>query len=220
MDFKAKSTRGISFFGLLIACLLLTSCAQPSKIYASNKKEGVYFALPQGWKKVTQQQLAIQESKSTASRAAERAASVLWQEAYSPDGLIDAKSILSLSTPTKPIVYIRVRSLLGDEINSVSYNSLRDLVVPLTGWVNGTTKAPNFDISNDEERVEKGARGMHTVFRFDQLDGSSQTIDQTSLLSNDHTIIYVLIIRCSTTCYNKQRGALEKIAASFTVRGK
>ena len=208
---------------LLVATLcagLLTGCSQPSRYYATNKTDGVYFALPHGWKKISQKELAAQESLSTATGAAERAASVHWQEAYVVDSTFDAKRVLSLKTPDTPIVYARVRSLLPEEINSVSYNSLRDLVVPLTGWVNGTVKSPSLDIAVDEERVEKGARGVHSVFTFGNVDGTVQTIDQTSLLSTDHTIIYVLMIRCSSKCYEKNRSALEKIAASFTVRGK
>lgn len=214
---RQRVVLAVSF--LLIATAL-TGCGNPSKIYAANKSEGVYFALPQGWTKVSQTQLAAREALSTATGAAERAATVLWQEAYSTNPKITAADVLSLKTPEQPIVYIRVRSLLGDEINSVSYNSLRDLVVPLTAWVNETVKGPVFDISNDEERIEKGARGVHTVFNFAQSDGTNQTIDQTSLLSNDHGKIYALLIRCSTKCYEKQRISLEKIAASFTVRGK
>jgi len=67
-----------------------------------------------------------------------------------------------------------------------------------------------FDISNDEERVEKGARGVHSVFNFAQIDGSDQTIDQTSLLSNDHATLYALIIRCSTACYQNNEQFLRK----------
>jgi hypothetical protein len=211
-----------AFIGLTAVALTmsLTACAAPSRIYAADKKEGVYFALPTGWKKISQGALAEQEAKSTVSGAAERASQVLWQEAYVVDPTFDAARVLSLKTPDSPIVYVRVRSLLPDEVNSISYNSLRDLVVPLTGWVNGTLKAPTFDIFADEERVEKGARGVHSIYAFTQVDGSSQQINQTSLLSNDHSIIYVLMIRCSATCYEKNRVQLEKIAASFTVRGK
>jgi len=127
---------------LVFPVLLLSSCAQPSKIYASSKSEGVYFSLPRGWTKVSQKDLSARESSSTVSGAAERAASVLWQEAYSLNPKVTANEVLSLKTPDKPLVYVRVRSLLGAEINSVSYNSLRDLIVPLTGWVDGTKKAP------------------------------------------------------------------------------
>jgi hypothetical protein len=208
------------FIPLLLSVAVLSGCSQPSRIYAANKSEGVFFAIPKGWTKVSQKSLHARETSSNASGAAERAASVLWQEAYSLNPKITATEVLSLKTPQEPIVYVRVRNLLGAEINSVSYNSLRDLVVPLTSWVDGTKKSPVFDISNDEERVEKGARGVHSVFNFVQLDGSDQTIDQTSLLSNDHSTIYALLIRCSTTCYDKNRTILEKIAASFTVRGR
>ena len=211
---------GIMLVIATLCAALLTGCTQTSRYYATNKSDGVYFALPHGWKKVSQKELAAQESLSTATGAAERAASVHWQEAYVVDSTLDAKQVLSLKTPNTPIVYARVRSLLPEEINSVSYNSLRDLVVPLTGWVNGTVKSPTLDIAVDEERVEKGARGVHSVFTFGNVDGTSQTIDQTALLSTDHTIIYVLMIRCSSQCYEKNRSTLEKVAASFTVRGK
>jgi hypothetical protein len=219
VDLNKKSllTR-IAVFSL--GALILSGCSAPSKIYAADKKEGVFVALPQDWHRISQQSISSREATSTLAGAADRAAAVLWQEAYSPNKTYDAKTVLSLKTPDSPLVYIRVRSLLGDEINSVSYNALRNLVLPLTGWVDGSVKAPVFDISNDEERVEKGARGVHSVFQFTQTDGSLQTIDQTALLSNDHSIIYILLIRCSTTCYNKQRVMLEKIVASFTVRGK
>jgi hypothetical protein len=212
--------RALVILALIALPLVLTSCAQPSKIYAADKKEGVYFSLPRGWTKVSQKALNARESLSTAAGAAERAASVLWQEAYSLDSNITAADVLSLKTPQKPLVYVRVRSLLGPEINSVSYNSLRDLVVPITEWVNGTKTAPAFDISNDEERVENGARGVHSVFHFAQSDGTNQTIDQISLLSNDHSTIYALLIRCSTNCYETNHKILESISASFTVRGK
>ncbi len=217
MLFTKKARRALS---LILATVLLTSCAAPSKIYLTDKKDGVFLSAPRTWHKISQLSLGAQEATSTATGAAERAASVNWQEAVTPSASYTAKDVLSLKTPDQPIVYVRVRTLLADEVNSISYNSLRDLILPVTEWVNGTVKAPVFDISNDEEKVEKGGRGVHTVFDFTQTDGSSQTVDQTAILSNDHSTIYVLIIRCSTSCYNKQRVALEQIATSFTVRGK
>lgn len=207
------------FAVLLPAVLLLTGCAQPSQKYASNKQEGVYFSIPNSFLKISQEELAKQESLNTATGAADRAASVLWQEAYTPNGGLKAADVLSIKTPDSPIVFVRTRALLGDEINSISYNSLRDVIVPLTSWVNGTKTAPNYDISLDEERVEKGARGIRSQYWFVSTDGKNQTINQTSLLSNDHTKIYILIVRCSTECFTKNEKELQKISDSFTVRG-
>lgn len=215
-----RSKSVLKLLSILLGVALLSSCAKPSKLYVADKNDGVFFATPSGWYHISQLALGHLESTSSAVGAAERAASVLWQEAVTPKATYTATDVLSLKTPDQPIVYGRVRSLLPDEVNSISYNSLRDLILPVTSWANGTIKSPLFDISNDEEYIQKGGRGVHTVFQFTGSDGSSQTVNQTSILSNDHTTIYVLIIRCSTSCYNKQKVALEKIATSFTVRGK
>lgn len=212
--------RGSSFLTFaLVSTLLLTGCGTPSKTYATNKDAGVYFSLPHSWKKISQTELSAREGTSTAAGAADRLASVIWQEAYSPKLDLTPADVLSLKTSDAPIVYVRVRDLNGDEINSISYNALRNIIVPLTSWFDGTGTVPAFDISVDEERVEKGGRGVHSVFWYQANDGTSQTINQVALLSNDHTRIYILIVRCSKKCYADNQDVLEEISNSFTVRG-
>jgi hypothetical protein len=148
--------------GILLACSLgfLTSCSQ-TKLYATNKSSGVYLSIPNGWHKITSSQLNKAESKSTAVGAAERLASVIWQEAYTTAPKTAPKAIFSLDAPDGAVAYVRVRDLNYDEINSVSYNSLRNLVLPLTTWLEDPTKANSkFVLHNDYERIEKVARGV------------------------------------------------------------
>ncbi|MEI6649683.1 MAG: hypothetical protein WCO08_08615 [Actinomycetes bacterium] len=208
---------------VLVAILALAGCAQPSQKYAADKKDGVYFTVPISWKLIPQKAISAREALSTATGAADRLAAVKWQEAYSPSAAITAKDVLSLATKNQPIVYVRVRSLLSDEINAVSYNSLRDIIVPLTTWAAGTdATAPAFTIGDDSEDVQKIARGVHTEFTFTTNVGkvsTSQTIDQTSLVANDRSTLYVLVVRCSASCFEKNRTVLTKISHSFTVRG-
>ena len=211
--------KSAKFIFALVLTLALMGCAQPSQKYASNESEGVYFAIPNSYHLISQKDLSKAESANTASGAANRAATVIWQEAYSPNKSYTASTVLKIKTPDEPIVFIRTRNLMGDEINSISYNSMRDVIVPLTSWVDGTKTAPQYDISLDEERIEKGARGVRSEFWFTSSDGEKQTINQTTLLSTDHTKIYILIIRCSNACFDKNRKILTKISDSFTVRG-
>ncbi|MEN9324742.1 MAG: hypothetical protein RL414_496 [Actinomycetota bacterium] len=212
---RSKAYLGIA----LTSVLLLSACAQPSKIYAADKSSGTYFSVPRGWKMVSQEDLSAHEATSTVAGASDRLASVIWQEGYSPDTSVTAKKILSLKTSDQPIVYARVRDLNGDEINAISYNGLRNIIVPLTSWFDGVGSVPDFTISVDEERIEKGARGVHSIFTFQGADGAYQTINQIALLSNDHTRIFVLIVRCSKKCYSENRQVLEDISNSYTVRG-
>ena len=198
----------------------LSGCASPSQKYVADKKDGVYLAVPFSWHLISNETLNAREATSKNTGAADRLANVTFQQAYSPNAKYRAKDVLTLVAPTSPLVYIRVRNLLPDEINAVSYNSLRNIIVPLTSWIDGSdTTAPPFELLKDVEVVQKSARGVRTSYSFTQKKQVSQTIDQTSLISDDRSKIYVLIIRCTTICFNKNRYQLSKISTSFTVRG-
>jgi hypothetical protein len=199
---------------------LLTSCGIPSQKYAADKKAGVYFTVPYSWHLISGSSIGNRERESSATGAADRAASVLWQEAFTPNSHYGAGEVLSLEAPTSPLVYVRVRSLLPDEVGVVSYNSLRNIILPITTWASGAdSTAPLLDVLDDREVVQKIARGVRTTYSFTETGKSAQTINQTALVSDDRSTIYVLIVRCTTACYNKNLTALNKIADSFTVRG-
>ncbi len=205
----------------LVVCslLLLTSCSQ-SQLYAADKKSGVYLALPKGWNKISNQQLNSAESKSTAKGAAERLASVVWQEAYTTSPVTTPSSIFSLDSPDGAVVYVRVRDLNYDDMNSISYNALRNLILPITTWLADPTKANSkFVLHDDYERVEKIARGVRTVFTFGDPAGISETVDQTALVSDDRSRIYVLLVRAPTKYFKEHVKELQAIGDSFTVRG-
>lgn len=204
----------------LAAVAVLSGCGTPTQKYAADKKEGVYFTVPYSWHQITGASITKRELQSTATGAADRAASVLWQEAFTPSSEYGSSDVLNLKAPTKPLVYVRVRNLLPDEVGVVSYNSLRNIIVPLTTWASGTdATAPALNVLDDREIVQKIARGVRTVYRFAETGKPSQTINQTALVSDDRSTIYVLIVRCTTECYDKNQTVLNKISDSFTVRG-
>jgi hypothetical protein len=218
---RSVPNKSALIIGLAAPLLLLASCGTPSKLYSVDKADGVYFTAPQGWHEISQDSINAVEAKSQAAGAADRLALVHWQIGYSLDKNFKAEEILSLKAPEKPVVYVRVRSMSSDEMNAVSYNTLRDLVVPLTSWASGSdSSAPPLSISDDSEIVQKGGRGVHTQFTFKATDGIEQTIDQSALMSNDRSTLYIMIVRCSKSCFDSNRKVLEKIVTSFTVRGK
>ena len=205
----------------IMASLALTSCSGPSRLYAVDKADGVYFSVPKNWVPVSNAALNAREGQGATGTALDRLAAVKWQEAFSPSAKITPSNVLSLLAPTVPLAYIRVRSLLPEEIDAVSYNSLRNMIVPVTSWASGLdTTAPEFSLLDDAENIQKVARGVHTVFEFTPKKGVSQTIDQTALVSDDRSTIYVLIVRCTSACFSKNLKAINEIDSSFTVRGK
>jgi hypothetical protein len=203
----------------LASTLLLTGCGAQSQIYAASKSEGVYFTVPNKWTSVSNAALNKFEAKSAQGEAAQRQELVTWQIAYSKNSKVKPAQIFSIDAPKTPLAFARIRKLSAEEINAVSYNVLRDVIVPLSQWVSSpTADTPKFDIYDDYEVVEKGARGVRTIFTFTHK-GVAQTIDQTAMVSTDHSKIYLFIIRCANSCYKKNEKLMTEISNSFTVRG-
>jgi len=204
---------------VVVVALVLSGCSQPSQKYGASKSEGVYFTVPVSWHEITMSQLNALEAKSTEVAVLEKLPLVRWEMAYSPGEKIGAKETLSLRPTDSPVAFVRVRDLFPDEANALSYNSLRDVLQPITDWVtNPTSTTPIYNIIDDHEVIQKGARGVRTIYNFTEF-GVSQSVDQTALMSPDHQKIYVFIVRCTTICYNKNIKVISRIADSFTVRG-
>jgi hypothetical protein len=211
--------KSLSLFVASLLTITLSACGVQSQIYSSSKREGVYYSVPKDWNTISEAKLNAYEIKNAKGTAVDRQALVKWQSAFSTDKKTTPSEIFAIGAPEKPLAFARVRSLSIDELNAVSYNVLRDVIVPLSEWVNSpTADTPVYSIESDQEVVEKGARGVRTIFSFTHL-GVSQTIDQTAMLSNDHSTMYLFIIRCTSACYAKNKKMMTQISNSFTVRG-
>ena len=203
----------------LATALLLSGCSAPSQKYPGSKSEGVFFTVPNDWREISTRELKNFERKSGDSDVLDRLALVRYEVAYTKGKDFTAKDVFSLSPTEQPIAFLRVRDLNVDEINGVSYNSLRSILVPLHRMVtNPEPTDPAFDILDDYEVADKGARGVRTIYKI-TIDGKEQIIDQTAMTSNDRRILYVFVIRCETKCYQKDEKLFTKISDTFSVKG-
>jgi hypothetical protein len=202
---------------LSLALLLLTACT-PSKIYAGNKKDGGFFTVPYGWNRITNDALNGEEGKSTNQSDLDRLSMVTYQEGFTPAKNVTPRDVFVLDPLKEPIVFARFRDLFPEERNAVSLNSLRNVVLPVTGYVDGThTNDRHFLLLDDVEITQKGGRGVNLLYSFDN-NGQNETINQISMYSNDLNKVYIFIVRCTTECYNKNQKEIDKIVKSFTVR--
>ncbi len=203
----------------LVLAISLSACGESSKLYPASKSEGVFFSVPNTWDEISSASLNKYERESAGAEGESRQALVKWQIAYSTNSKLKVSEVFDLTAPKAPLAFARVRDLEGTEVNSVSYNSLRDVIVPITSLMNGDDpSAPDFEILADQEVVEKGARGVQTIYSF-SIDGVKQTINQTALVSNDRTTMYIFVVRCESKCYDKNEKKIDEIVGSFTVQG-
>jgi hypothetical protein len=202
----------------LLALLMLSACT-PSKQYDGSKSEGAFFAVPNGWSKISQSKLESEEGKDATDAALERLSLVTFQVGYTKLAKIEAREVFMLKPTEEPVMYVRFRELLPEERNAISLNTLRNLIFPITDVLDGTISDDrNFEIYDDQEVVEKGARGVNLLYSFDYEEVNT-TVNQIALYSNDQSKIYLFVIRCSTECYNKSLDEIDEIVKSITVRG-
>ena len=202
----------------LLALLMLSACT-PSKQYDGSKSEGAFFAVPNGWAKISQSKLDSEEGRDATDAALERLSLVTFQVGYTKRAKIEARDVFMLKPTEEPVMYVRIRELLPEERNAISLNTLRNLIFPITDVLDGTINNDrNFEIFDDQEVVEKGARGVNLLYSFD-YEGVNTTVNQIALYSNDQSKIYLFVIRCSTECYNKNLDEIDEIVKSITVRG-
>ena len=205
---------------LLVAPLIMTLTAcTPSKQYAGNKTDGAFFSVPNGWREISQASLNKEEGNTKNQNDLDRLSMVSYQIGYTTSKTLTAREVFQLAPTKDPVVFARFRDLFPEERNAISFNLLRDVILPVTWYQDGTkTNDRNFQLIDDQEIVQKGGRGVNLVYSFD-YNGINETINQTSLYSNDQNKIYIFIVRCSTECYNKNIKTLDQIVKSFTLRG-
>ncbi|MBU3642515.1 MAG: hypothetical protein FGM48_01095 [Candidatus Nanopelagicaceae bacterium] len=201
-----------------IALVMLSACT-PSKQYEGSKSDGAFFTVPNGWQKVDGTALNKVEAKNANQDELDRLSMVTYQAGFTKAKKIDPKDIFLLEPTKDPVLYVRIRDLFPEERNAISLNTLRNLVLPITDYLDGTI--PNdrkFELYDDQEINEVGGRGVSLLYSFD-YNGVNETVNQVALMSNDQNKIYVFIIRCSTECYNKNIDEIDEIVNSFTVKG-
>ncbi|NCA19288.1 MAG: hypothetical protein EBR76_05965 [Actinobacteria bacterium] len=106
-----------------------------------------------------------------------------------------------------------------EESDAMSYNGLRNLILPVTDLISGTsTIVDEFQLLDEQEVVIDAARGLETLFSFTPKGGANETVHQTALLSNDRKSIYFFLVRCTTECFNESEETVNAIVDSFTVK--
>ena len=220
----SKTSRIGKFFGGLGALLAVTTavgCAAPQFTYVSDTPANAYFKVPYGWHKISDVSLAAQFKTP---------GSVLGQAAGTWDVAYDAASVpaaVHLFSPNaaQPFAFALVTPLSATASNALSYNGLRDALLPVTSAARTqAAQSSSFPLTHFKllrDTVVEPGQGVHGVwdtYDYTYPGGITDTFDQVALTNSDSTQLYVLMVHCVATCYSQNRGQLDTIMSSFTVR--
>jgi len=82
-----------------------------------------------------------------------------------------------------------------------------------------STLGSSVRILRDETVTQGKATGVHVVFSYAPTAGApEQTIDQTAYLSEGNDAVYLLLVRCSTACYDNHRDEISTVTSSYTIQ--
>lgn len=201
------------------AAALLSSCAQPVYRYAAEAPGTapagkVYFKVPHGWTAFPAAQIATAQSGwSSVPDAAALLDATAWQAAYDASPAPSLEHVLGRTPPTRPVVYASLRSLYAEERAAATPSALRGLLVPVS------TLGPAVHVTTDEVITQGSLSGVHVVVSYASARGApEETIDQTAYLSDGKDAVYLLVVRCTTTCYTEHRDEIRAVTSSFTIQ--
>lgn len=204
----------------LCAAVLLAGCAAPENHYVAQAPGAaaagkVYFTVPYSWTAFPASAIATAESGWSSDSAAQSLLSATaWQEAFDASSQPSLDHVLGSGVPESPTVYASLRTLYDAEKGAASTEALRDLVVPvskLTGQV---------EVLSEERLAVHGLEGVHLVLALPSAEGRpEQTIDQTAFLSDGKDAVYLLVVRCTTACYDEHADEIARVTSSYTIQG-
>ena len=59
--------------------------------------------------------------------------------------------------------------------------------------------------------------GVRETFQY-SFEGLTDTFDEVALTNADQTVVYLLVLHCTTSCYSHDQTEINDVMSSFTIR--
>jgi hypothetical protein len=205
---------------LLIAAVIgvtgLTACGAPQYTYVADSSAGTYYKVPYAWHRISQQDL------NKALQAGGIAATGVWSTAFDATTAPTANHFLA-GNVSQPFLFAEVGEVSSTLSNEISYNLLRDFMLPVTSNSRQQDSASGFPLTNFKQIRDQtitGSRGVHGVretFQYTFPGGAADTFDEDVLTNANQTVVYFLMVHCTNSCYSQNQDNINAIMSSFTV---
>jgi hypothetical protein len=216
-----RTTRGLigGLTILLVGVLTtvgLSGCGVPAYTYVADDAAGTYYKVPVQWHPISQQQInALLQSEGGSTAG-------VWSTAFDAGAGPNADHVLA-GNLSRPFAFAEVLTLSSTASNDLSYNMLRDFILPVTSSTRSTEAAEGFPLTGfnqlrDETITgQQGVHGVRETFQYTFPGGAANTFDEDVLTNADQTVVYLLMVHCTNTCYAQNRNDINTVMTSFTV---
>lgn len=211
-----RVAKGLVGGGALLLGVTLSGCAAPQFTYVANSGASTYFKVPYSWHKISASSLSNEMQRDTGSSGAG------WTVAYDGGTSPSAGNFLSFGA-AKPFVFAEVGQLSPTVSNELSYDVLRDIFLPVTTSGRQNAAAQGFPFTDFKQirdqtlTLSQGVHGVRETFDYTYA-GGTDTFDEIALTNADQTVVYLLVLHCTTSCYGNNQTDITNVMSSFTIR--
>jgi hypothetical protein len=216
-----RSTRGLTgglAFLLMgaLATVGLSACGTPAYTYVADSAAKTYYKVPSQWHQISQKDL------DAALKAAGGSSAGVWSSAFDAGTAPSGNNFLAPSI-SKPFVFAEVGTLSSTVSNELSYNLMRDFMLPVTSTSRQQDAASGFPLTNFKQLRDQtitgkdGVHGVRETFQYTFPGGVVDTFDEDVLTNADQTVVYFLMVHCTDSCYSTNENNIDTVMSSFTV---
>jgi hypothetical protein len=212
-------SRGLAGLGLTVLGVMVAACGAPQFTYVANSASQTYFKVPNGWHKISDTALA----RALGGGGSATVPNGVWSVGY--DGsMAPSPTHIFGASGTQPFALALVEPLSTAASNSMSYNTLRDVFLPVTSVTRQSAVKRGFPLTGFHLLRDsvltpgQGVHGVRDIFEYTFPDGTTDTFDQIAFTNADDTKLYLLVLHCTATCYARHATEIDTVMSSFTVR--
>lgn len=219
---KRGAPPGIVVPVLLALATLFTACGASDVKYLKNSKAGLYLKVPRAWAVFPLQEghpMELGTKPVTNGSSVVNDKPTPWIVGF--DGAEQpSRSDFDASIPPQPLGVVQVVPTEYLQNFSPSVTALRSL---LTGESNSSSStigalSPPLPSVDEFEQLERptGHWGVRMVLTEEKIDGTLR-LQKLAFVDRTAERLYVLTIGCSASCFDRNRAAIDRVAASFTL---
>jgi len=203
---------------LLAPAVTLVGCGAPGFTFVADSSAGTYFKVPHQWQQVDSGKLAQQ--LGFVSGATPKG---MWLVGYDSGTSPSPSHVLSAAV-SQPFAFAWVVPLNSKTSNAMSYNNLRDFLFPVTSLTQQAQARQGVGpsgfrlISDSVITSSQGIHGVREIFQLAARSGKADIFDQIAFTNANDTTVYLLMVHCLVSCYLHNRGEIDTVMTSFTVR--
>jgi hypothetical protein len=192
----------------------LSACGAPAYTYVADGSAGTYYKVPTQWHQLSQKNL------DAALTAEGLSGDGIWSTAFDAASRPSGGDFLGPDL-AKPFVWAEVGTLSATASAEVSYNMLRDFMLPVSS--SGRQEDTDFPLTGFKSlrdqtiTAAQGVHGVRETFQYTFPTGEVDTFDEDSLTNADQTVVYYLLVHCTNACYEQNQNAINTVMTSFTI---